>query len=708
VAIDTTDDSFPVMPPGTTPAVPTIAGQQNQRAAEQPRVPTTDDSFPAAPPSVLGTSFGKVPSDNSPGHLWDSFTHGLGLGTRDVMTGAGSSLPGMALDAISWPGRAAIRLMGGSATAPSDMPGKAADLAGLPTPQTDAERRKSEFIRGGTALLASALPGAVAGGAVEALPSIARPLVSTALPASAPAAAVQAVAGGTGAVAGPALASSELVPEWLKPTANLVGNIVGAGGINLAAGGIGQVANAFGGVQSALSAALERLGIPKLTMGAVTDSPGVKSTEATLSKIPTAMGVLQPKQQQMVDAFGNAIEDTARRAETGTNAMAPVHDTATKTGNTIQQKILDWKNDTLPTQEDAMWKPVNDAMNGKEVVDPNNWQSTIKLPPASTGVDPSGLRAALQRQASDVRLSNMPETAKQFASKKIQDLLDSLASDAPPGQKISWDTAQAYKQQIGNMLGKQELVSTLGQSSIRDLYGGLAGDMETAANNAGVGRQYAEANAFSSRMKTFQDETLSKAVSGKNQNLETVSPDEATEALLNGSSDDLTRLRANIPEAADALAAYKLRQLAQAKPSQQGAGDTTSTGTFLTGLRRSQLSNPEGTRALFADPQVSQNVNDLGTVAGQFRSVEKNMNTSGTTGAAALALALQHLMEAAVSGNTRQAASTVAGLAAPHLAARAMTSPLATWLASAQRAPAPAVPGLLGGAITSQVAPPQP
>src|SRR5213595_9589 len=60
-----------------------------------------------------------------------SFGRSLGLGTRDVIEGA-LSLPTTALDLGTWPGRAAVRAAGGTATAPSDMLHNALTYIGLP------------------------------------------------------------------------------------------------------------------------------------------------------------------------------------------------------------------------------------------------------------------------------------------------------------------------------------------------------------------------------------------------------------------------------------------------------------------------------------------------------------------------------------------------------------------------------------------------
>ena len=66
-------------------------------------------------------------------------------------------------------------------------------------------------------------------------------------------------------------------------------------------------------------------------------------------------------------------------------------------------------------------------------------------------------------------------------------------------------------------------------------------------------------------------------------------------------------VRQEMPDAADVLAAYKLRQAQTAKPSVAGAYNDTSTGTFLTNMNRSQQQTPGGHNALFKIRQYRGN-----------------------------------------------------------------------------------------------------
>jgi hypothetical protein len=89
-------------------------------------------------------------------------------------------------------------------------------------------------------------------------------------------------------------------------------------------------------------------------------------------------------------------------------------------------------------------------------------------------------------------------------------------------------------------------------------------------------------------------------------------------------------------------------------------------------------------------------------VAGQFRNVEKNMNTSGTAGSYAMTAALMKLADALWAGDLKHAGGTVAGMAAPWAGAKALSSPAAIALGKAQGATPPVIPGLLGGVISNQ------
>jgi hypothetical protein len=571
--------------------------------------------------------------------------------------------------------RALQRSIGIPTDAPSTLRDKALDAVGLPNPQTPGEQIRAEAVRGGAAMLTPMGVGALAPKAAAALPAVAQPFVASAS-ASGPMTAAQIVAGATGGAAGDVVAGSDIVPPWLKPTARIVGNILGAGATSGLATSVGSLVNAVKGVPSDIAAALDRLGIKPTTMGAVTDRPSIQQTEAVLSGSPTAGGTLQPAQRKMVDDFGNAVENTAAKLDPSSGRVV----TAQDAGQIVQNRLHDWRQNTFPAEQDAVWAPLSQRL-------------------AGASVDPSGYRTALQRAATDPALDSLPAIQKSFAQAKIQEWLDALNKDVPPGQNMSWEQAMAVKRRIGDQMGTPEIVGSIGDDALKSIYGSLAGDMKTTAAANGQGGLFDAANAVTINGHQFIDGTVSKAIQKNNLNQETIRPDAAANSLLLDNA-AMQQLRDRVPEAADALAAYKLRSMAAAKPSALG---DTSTGTFATNLRAMGRNDPEGTRALFSDPSVAQNVRDLGTVANQFRDVERNANTS-KTGIANAVLGLGgQLANAAMGGGVEGAAAVGLGsLGLPYVGGRIITNPGLIKLMAAQRGAATPMRGRVAGLLGAQ------
>ena len=585
-----------------------------------------------------------------------------------------ASLPTTLADVVSWPGRAIQSAVGlPRGVAPSTALEAGLNLTGLPQPKTEEEKRNAEVVRGGSAMLTPMGVGAVAPQQVARLPAAVQPLVATPGPVSLPAAATQVVAGGTGALAGDVAANREEVPEWLKPTVRLAGNIVGAGGVSGAKSAAETLYNAATGVKSAIAQAFDRLGITPRTAASVTTDPTTRSAEAAFSKLPVSATIMQPKQQQVVDDFGRAVETTAQKISPAASAQ--------EAGLNTQKLMHDWKEVTFPAEQAAQWGPLNQRMSG-------------------AAVDKSAYRAALEEAASPKALASMPENQRAFASAQAKKWLDALDADAPGNSMLTWEQAHAIKQQIGNAMGTPDLVAALGTQRLKSIYGGLAQGMETTATQHGQAGLFKAANDTTIAGHQFMDSVLSKAVKANNLAQETIDPAKAAKALAE-SNDAMVQLRQRIPEAADHIAAWQLRQAKEARAGQQGSGSTTSTGTFLTNLRDDQLRRPEGSAAMYGP--VGRDLQDLMDVAAQLRLTEKNANTSNTaqagTWSAIPMLAQQGYQH---GGWTGALAAPLAALTANTAAAKYLTSPMALRIAAAQRGTGtpirPGVTGLLGDA----------
>ena len=598
------DDSFPPAPPDAVLVTPSIAEQQRAHAAAQPPTDATDANFPpdpnAAPPSIMNSGWAVAGKQ-----LWDAGSRGVALGTRDVIQGASSPLTGLA-DLATWPMRAAQRALGVPTTAPSDLVKQGLDAAGLPTPVTPTEKNISTFNQGAAATLPSLVVGGVPALAAR-VPAVAAPYVA-APGATAPAVARSVVSGGTGAVTGEKLADSDLVPSWLKPTVNLVGSVIGAAGANAATNAGAKVGNMVRGNMSPVYDAFGRAGIDRDLLGTVSGNEAAQGAEAGFSRVPFAASVLRPVQQRAVDQFGASVERTASQLD-----PAGAGFTAQTTGDTLQNSYRNWVDNIFngpQGRQEAAWAPLNQRM-------------------AGASVDAAPFRAALTDAAAPPNLASLPATQQAWASGQAQRWLAALNADIGGGN-LSWEQAQAIRTRIGDAMGTPGIVDAIGMQQLRRMYGGLADGMQRSAVQNGQGALFGNANAVTTAGHNFMETVGSKIAKANNPGQETVAPDTATKNILDSGDTTMQAVRQELPDAADVVAAYKLRQAQTAKPSVASSYDDTSTGTFLSNMNRMRQTTPGGYAALYNTPAVQQQVGDLQTVAGALRDTQRHLNTSGT------------------------------------------------------------------------------
>lgn len=205
----------------------------------------------------------------------------LALGTRDVLEGV-AQVPGMALDALALPGNLAAHAYNsmtpgsyriGYTQPASQTFGKALDVLGMPTAQTDGERLASAITKGAASTLTGAGAANVAARTLAGTPqAVARVLASQ--PATQVASG--AVGGGVGEATDSPVAG--MIAGALTPVA-----VAGARRI------ITPIANVNSPGRQALIDAAKREGIP-LTAGQATGSPFLQNVEAVLEQMPFTSG----------------------------------------------------------------------------------------------------------------------------------------------------------------------------------------------------------------------------------------------------------------------------------------------------------------------------------------------------------------------------------------------------------------------------------
>lgn len=445
-------------------------------------------------------------------------------------------------------------------------------------PQNERERLEAAAAQGAGAVL----PLAATGGAA-ALP--------------------RALAQGAGAGVGSEL-GKELVPNH-PIAAPLIGGLVGGGAGSLGYTGAAKVANAAKGTVSPVVEAYDRLGIDPKLVGDVTGSPGLQQIQAFAAKAPGSAGKIEQAGEHVVSQFDNAVDRTA--------SNLGVSRTASQAGQTLQAEARNWRDNVFPQREAEAWAPVDKMVSPWAAVQPENYRTAL---------------AALSS-----KLAALPETKKVLLSDRAQSLLKAINADVPEGAGMTWQDAQNLRSIIGEIRGVPEIASSLGEKQLGRMYGALSEDMMNTAERYGAGDAFTNANAVSTQGHSFIRNVLSKIIKSNNPMQESIRPEQAASNALNGGDTTLQAIRQELPNAADELGAYKLRDMALANPGQQMkvGGNSTSPATFLTDLNKLRQSSPEGVKALFdADPHTSQAVKDLETVAGTIKKTAQRLNTSNT------------------------------------------------------------------------------
>jgi hypothetical protein len=640
-------DALPMLPPDATPTAPSIAEQRRQHAADNP--PPADDSLPmqAPPPkpSILNSNWSQIGKT-----LWDEGSRWAGLGTRAAMEGLSSVGTGPA-DIAMLPSRLVESAFNIPSRAPSAMNQQAINATGLPTPQTPTERNVSTFVAGAAPAVASL--------GMSGAPTIAN-------------ATRMALQGGAGALAGQTVAESDLVPSWLKPAAATTAGMLAGKAADVGWGAGGRLSNAATGATSDAYQAFQRLGIDPRLVGTVGAGEAGHSAEAAFSRVPFASSVIRPVQERTVGQFGDAVDRTAAQLDPTGQAT-----TARTTGINLQAAARDWRDNVFPAQQAQAWGPVDQGL-------------------AGTSVTPTGYRAALD---SVTKQLNLPETQKALTPGLATQLSDALTKDVGSGA-MTWQQASQLRTLLGKTMGVPEISQSVGADALKRAYAGIASDMRDTATAHGQANQFDAANQLSTDGHAFINGPLSNVISTNNPAQERITPEQATNNALNGGDTTMQAMRARLPGATDLLAAYKLQQMATAKPSVASAYDDTSTGTFLSNVNRMRQQTPGGYGALYNTPAVQQQLDDLATVAQRLRATEKHLNTSGTAESLSW---LEYIRGIAEAATELKPGKTFGSMVIPPAVGlgggRLMTSPTLARIAAARPAGPPPIPPSVGGLL---------
>jgi hypothetical protein len=484
-------------------------------------------------------------------------------------------------------------------TSPQTTDWTSRQAANLGMPLATAQSSLETYLNAGAEGVGSTLPLALIPGVGEA-----------GLAARAGLATLQGAASGVGGEVG-----REALPNS-PALGSLIGSLLGGGaagiGLGFAGRGLAPVKSLSDpppvGTAAAPVAAYDALNIVPRLAGDVTQNRGLQSLQATALRVPGG-GRAEQALENTIGEFGNAVERTAAR-------LNPTATDPQSTGRIMQTGGRQW----LTQFNDDSAKA---------------WGEVDSQIPADTPVPMSGVGAMLQGAQNEMR--GMPATAAEMTEPVFGRLSQALQSDiagAGGSGSLPWSDVRAYQRRAGTYYQKALVDSDPEAANWKQLYGALsdATGNAAAATDPAAAAAYSAAKGVTTSGHQFIDDVLSRIVNQKNPNLGGgITPESAVNFGLGADGTILGQLRAQMPDAADALGAYKLRSMARSVPS-QGGPEVMSPGTYLTNFNKMQVT-PQARAALFADPQTTQDMDNLATVANSMRN--RYPNFSGTAGALA-------------------------------------------------------------------------
>jgi hypothetical protein len=409
------------------------------------------------------------------------------------------------------------------------------------------------------------------------------------------------------AVGGAGGAGGELASEYSdSPWARAGGAVAGALTAGSALSATGKVINAARGVGGPVISAADRLGIPVNLTGDMTGNTGLQQLQAYSTKSAGGAGRMADVGTRTMRAFDDAVENTASNLGTAR--------TAEQAGTVLGMEERAWVNN-FQTRQKTAWAPVDMYLPQTTTIPATNYANTL-----------TAISKEIPTYSSTAEALQQPLTRK---------LLDSLITDSAKGPPTVADL-RGIRTKIGEMLGEPVIAGDTNRVELQRLWGALSQDIEAMIATKGPKAQaaFAEASKVSREGHQFVDNVLSKVAQGtESQPTGRFAGQAAETALSTGGAGGqfLQAIRDEMPAAADALAAYKLRNMAGLQPGRPNpSGINYSPNHLLTESHPNNLS-PEAHAALFGhDPYVTRQLSDLNTVAMPMRNTERFVNFSNT------------------------------------------------------------------------------
>lgn len=640
---------------------------------------------------------------------YDQLGRQVGLTARAGLSGlagipaAAGDIANTAINAVTGGVNAATGTRIPQLQMPSEMVQRGLTAAGLPVPQTGAER----VAQAGVSAMAGGGGFATLAGRMAS--TVANPLAKGVLSMLGQAPTAQAISNATGAMSGQVAANMGAGPVG-QAAASLVGGALPS------IPALGEVAakRALRGPDSNIPTMAERMaslkgaGITEPSAGQVTGSRAAQAAESILSKTPGGAGPMVKAAEKQMAEIGKKAEqvaDSLSKVSTPELAGAAIEKGISGEGGFIQRfkqaqtALYNKLDEFIPKQRGVDITRTKGVLADMNADIPNapalsKWFKNAKIQGIEEALkqDTSGkpIVAATPERVSPI----LQESGKPFTSPGKPAVMPSI----PPTQ-LPYEAVKKLRSLVGAELENPSLASDVPRSKWKALYASLSqdlDDMAVATGNPEAIRAMNRANRFTKAGHDRIDSVLEGVMKSKTPEMMFKNATSSGD-LQAGATKIAGVLKSLEPAERDVVKSAFIRRMGMATAGQQNAeGTKFSTDTFLTNWNKV---SPEAKRVLFSgkDGEVAKSLDSIAKTAEYIKEGSKVFaNPSGTARAIAANTAFTSGAAALFSGHWPIAAGIAGGAYGANISAKMMTNPkFINWLAKSSKMPAEMVPAAL-------------
>lgn len=233
--------------------------------------------------------------------------------------------------------------------------------------------------------------------------------------------------------------------------------------------------------------------------------------------------------------------------------------TLQEAGTELQTAARNWKEKVLPKKVAEVEAPLNRAIPEDTLAQLDNFTAVAEKLSQEAG--------SLQSLA-DMFSGTLPKQVTGLLEKRkeLGSLVDDAvvdAAEAAPVPPPTWSEVKALRTRLGDAMSNPSLIKGVSEQQLSAMYSALTADLSTAAKRVGAEDLFQNYNEQMTALSAFQQNVLEKVLASSNAAKESISPEAAAKAMLSEGSAGgtwLAALRAELPDAANALAAATVRQ----------------------------------------------------------------------------------------------------------------------------------------------------